>query len=292
MFWPKEMQEAKLFEYLVFYPFFATFKRNDSGVSSYTPQFLLRETGYNKDYFSDWPTGDAPFVIKYFENMASYINWWMKKDNKQSWKQIYLDNFVKFINTIDFSKDYKQLTFFNSGNENADLRNLYLPKGYEWLTSKPSSEKEVSITIIRNEETGTEFQVRDEDKDGNITKLFTISSRNAIYANMEIGNISGSTTIEGNLEVQSINGPDNGTVRIPAIEADKILLNGSEIIPGSNNIPSNLGVFNTSAGKMMKMRLLYIQQGMMEIDIQIFQILQVLKLLLILISLVKWATTL
>ena len=45
--------------------------------------------------------------------------------------------------------------------------------------------------------------------------------------------------------MQSINGPDNGTVRIPAIEADKILLNGSEIIPGSNNIPGNLGTFNT-----------------------------------------------
>ena len=66
---------------------------------------------------------------------------------------------------------------------------------------------------------------------------------------MEIGNISGSTTIEGNLEVQSINGPDNGTVRIPAIDADKILLNGSEIIPGSNNIASNMGVFKTSPGK-------------------------------------------
>ena len=38
-------------------------------------------------------------------------------------------------------------------------------------------------------------------------------------------------------------------MRIPAIEADKILLNGSEILPGSNNIPSNLGVFNTSKGK-------------------------------------------
>ena len=73
LFYPLEVQEAKLFEYLVFYPFFATFVRNDSDVSSYTPQFLLRKAGYNKDYFSDWPTGDAPFVIKYFENMASYI---------------------------------------------------------------------------------------------------------------------------------------------------------------------------------------------------------------------------
>ena len=57
------------------------------------------------------------------------------------------DNFVNFLNTIDLTKDFKQLTFFNSGDDSADLRNHYLPKGYEWLYQNQLMRKKLALSL-------------------------------------------------------------------------------------------------------------------------------------------------
>ena len=72
----KKTQIAKLFEYLVFYPFFASFPRDQTTKrTTYIPMYILKKTGFNRDYFTHWPSGDA----SNFANLASYIKWWQDR---------------------------------------------------------------------------------------------------------------------------------------------------------------------------------------------------------------------
>ena len=72
----KDVQIAKLFEYLVFYPFFASFPRDQTTKrTTYIPMYILKKTGFNRDYFTHWPSGDA----SNFANLASYIKWWQDR---------------------------------------------------------------------------------------------------------------------------------------------------------------------------------------------------------------------
>ena len=158
------------------------------------------------------------------------------QENKLRWQLIYIDNFINFLNTIDLSKDYNQLNFLNSAVVSADLQNLYLPKGYEWLASEPANTKDVSIIIIRSEEKGTEFQVRD-----GVTKLLAISSPSMIYQNMEVGTVTGDMVVTGAVRAGTITGIDNAPVNIESARFKQLFVDGSQIVPTSGNTSMNMG---------------------------------------------------
>ena len=100
---------------------------------------------------------------------------------------------------------------------------------YEWLASKPKNKKDVSIVNVRSEETGTEFQVRD-DTDG-VTKLFTLSTSGMIYPEIEVGTVTGDISVNGAVWAGTITGIDNAPVNISNAHFQQLFVDGSQIVP-------------------------------------------------------------
>ena len=112
---------------------------------------------------------------------------------------------------------------------------------YEWNIGF-SDEEEAIIVIRRGSETGTVFEVRNKD---NIKALFRISTPNLVYPEMEIGRIIGSTTVDENLQansltVNTINAPNDGSVEISSADVKEFYINGNRVFPSVNNLDSNM----------------------------------------------------
>ena len=110
---------------------------------------------------------------------------------------------------------------------------------YEWLASKPKNKKDVSIVNVRSEETGTEFQVRD-DTDG-VTKLFTLSTPSMVYPEIEVGTVTGDISVNGAVRAGTITGIDNAPVNISSAHFQQLFIEGSQIVPTSSNTIMNMG---------------------------------------------------
>ena len=82
-FYPYITTTYKLFEYLVFYPYYhilhTVMKKKNDGQFMFPNK--LRRTGHNEDFITEWPTTGSPPTISNFKNMHPYIKWW-KKQNK------------------------------------------------------------------------------------------------------------------------------------------------------------------------------------------------------------------
>ena len=83
----------KLFEYMVFYPYYhilhTVIKEKNKGIFVFPNK--LRRTGHNEEFITEWPKTGSPPTISNFKNMHSYIKWWKKQ------KMMWINHGIKCI---------------------------------------------------------------------------------------------------------------------------------------------------------------------------------------------------